>query len=157
MRRFFLLSIKPEYSERIFCGEKKFELRKRKLGIQRGDIVVVYTSSPTQALTGAFMAMGELELPVETMWARHRTKLGIKRGAFDEYFDGSESAVAIPIGRAVRIPAISLPDLRRVRPGFTPPQSFMYCPDILKDRVLRATCEQLVDATETARLHHPTP
>src|SRR5438128_2717444 len=124
MRRFFLLSIKPEYSDRIFSGEKKFELRKRRLGIRRGDIVVVYTSSPTRALTGAFMAMGELELPVEIMWARHRAQLGIERGAFDEYFDGSESAVAIPIGKAVRIPAIPLPDLRRFRPGFTPPQSF---------------------------------
>lgn len=146
MRRFFLLSIKPEYSDRIFSGAKKFELRKRRLGIRRGDIVVVYTSSPTRALTGAFMAMGELELPVGDMWTRHRAHLGIARGAFDKYFDGSENAVAIPIGRAIRIPSIPLPDLRRLRPGFTPPQSFMYCPDALKGHVLRATSECLVSS-----------
>lgn len=146
MRRFFLLSIKPEYSERIFAGTKKFELRKRRLGIRRGDIVLVYTSSPTQALTGAFMAMGELELPVETMWNRHRSQLGIDRAAFSTYYAGSDSSVAIPIGRTTRAPAIPLPELRKFRPGFTPPQSFMYCPPSLKDGVLRLTWEPLLRA-----------
>lgn len=144
MRRFFLLSIKPEYSERIFAGKKKFELRKKRLGIQRGDIVVVYTSSPTQALTGAFVALGEVELPVATLWNRHRNRLGISRSGYDQYFEGAEKAVAIPIGRTVRIPAFSLPDLRRLRPGFTPPQSFMYCPEALRDRALSGAWERLI-------------
>lgn len=145
-RRYFLLSIKPEYSARIFAGEKKFELRKRRLGIRRGDLVLVYTSSPAQALTGAFMAMGELELPVETIWNRYRSQLGIDRESYRTYFAGSATAVAIPIGRTITVSPVSLPELRRLRPGFTPPQSFMYCPSALKDGVLRPTWEALLKA-----------
>ena len=144
MRRFFLLSIKPEYSDRIFSGEKLFELRKRRLGICRGDIVVVYTSSPTQALTGAFVALGEVELPVEKLWAKHRARLGIERAAYSTYFDGADTAVAIPVGKTIRIPAIPLPDLRRLKPGFTPPQSFMYCPEPLRRNMPSGTWDQLI-------------
>jgi predicted transcriptional regulator len=132
VRRFFLLSIKPEYSEKIFAGQKKFELRKKRLGIRRGDIVFVYTSSPKQALTGAFVALGEVEAPVRDVWRRHRDRLGIEEHAYAKYFEGAETAVAISIGRSIRLPEISLPELRTLRPGFTPPQSYMYCPEPIR-------------------------
>ncbi|ATB30547.1 DUF3850 domain-containing protein [Melittangium boletus] len=131
MRRFFLLSIKPQYSELILSGEKKFELRKRKLGANPGDVVVIYTSSPTQALTGAFLVQEELEMPVATLWKRHRSVLGIQEEDYAEYFRNTDSAVAIAIGRTVILPPIPLDEPRRVRPGFTPPQSYMYCPEPL--------------------------
>jgi predicted transcriptional regulator len=142
-RRYFLLSIRPEYSERIFSGEKKFELRKRRLGIRRGDIVLVYTSSPIQALTGAFVALDEAEIPIEDLWKRHRAVLGIDRESYSTYFQNVENAVAITIGRTIRVPAISLPDLRKIQPGFTPPQSFMYCPDRLRSQVLEEAGSEL--------------
>jgi predicted transcriptional regulator len=131
VRRFFLLSIKPQYSERILSGEKKFELRKRKLGTRPGDVVVIYTSSPTRALTGAFIVQDEFEMPVTALWSLHRNDLGIRKEDYAEYFRDRDYAVAISIGRTVTLPPISLDELRRVRPGFAPPQSYMYFPEPL--------------------------
>ena len=146
MRRFFLLSIKPQYAERILSGEKKFELRKRKLGARSGDIVVIYTSSPTRALTGAFVVQEEIEMPVTALWRRYRNDLGIQQVDYAEYFRDKDHAVAIAIGRTVTLPPVSLDELRRVRPGFTPPQSYMYCPEPLTALVPPETLRKLLRA-----------
>ena len=146
MRRFFLLSIRPQYSERILSGHKRFELRKRKLGAVPGDVVVIYTSAPTQALTGAFLVEGELEMPVATLWRQHRMELGIQEEDYAEYFRNADRAVAIAIGRTVTIHHIPLDELRRVRPGFTPPQSYMYCPEPLTARFPASALRKLLRA-----------
>jgi predicted transcriptional regulator len=146
VRRFFLLSIRPQYSELILSGEKRFELRKRKLGTHPGDVVVIYTSSPTQALTGAFLVQEEFEMPVAMLWKQHRSVLGIQEEDYTEYFRNTDRAVAIAIGRTVTLPPIPLDELRRVRPGFTPPQSYMYCPEPFTALVPNGTLRKLLRA-----------
>ena len=49
-----LLSIHPEYAEKIFDGTKRVELRRVRPRLQNGDLVIVYVSSPVKAVCGAF-------------------------------------------------------------------------------------------------------
>ena len=48
-----LLSIKPEYANKIFDGQKHYEYRKR---IPKKEVskIVVYSSAPEQAVIGEF-------------------------------------------------------------------------------------------------------
>ena len=46
-----LMSIKPEYVNKIFSGEKKYEYRKR-LCKEKIDTIIVYSSSPIQKVVG---------------------------------------------------------------------------------------------------------
>ena len=49
-----LLSIKPEFVEKIFNGTKKYEFRKSIFKNKNIDTVVVYASSPWQYVIGEF-------------------------------------------------------------------------------------------------------
>jgi len=50
-----LLSIKPEFADKIFDGTKKYEFRRRifkKEGVKK---VIVYVTSPVQKIIGEFL------------------------------------------------------------------------------------------------------
>ena len=49
-----LLSIKPEYAEKIFEGTKKYEFRRSVFKNRNVKTVVVYASSPVQKVIGEF-------------------------------------------------------------------------------------------------------
>ena len=53
-KNFLLISIKPEYAQKILDGEKTVELRKTRTRLKPGDIVLVYVSSPQQVIAGFF-------------------------------------------------------------------------------------------------------
>ena len=57
-----LLSIKPEFVEKIFSGEKRFEFRKSAF---RQDIscVIVYATSPVRRIVGEFEVEEILQAP----------------------------------------------------------------------------------------------
>ena len=50
------LSIKKIYAERIIDGSKKIELRKRSIGIELGDLVLLYETTPDSMIKGGFIA-----------------------------------------------------------------------------------------------------
>ena len=49
-----LLSIKPEFVDKIFGGKKNFEYRKVIFRKQEIDTVIVYASTPTRRVIGEF-------------------------------------------------------------------------------------------------------
>ena len=49
-----LLSIKPEYAEKIFSGEKRYEFRKAVFKNQLIQTVVVYATMPVGKIIGEF-------------------------------------------------------------------------------------------------------
>ncbi len=63
-----LMSIKPEFAERIFNGEKEFEFRKR---VFKWDVktVVVYASYPICKLIGEFEVGGILSGDPQFIWS----------------------------------------------------------------------------------------
>jgi len=49
-----LLSIKPEYAEKILSGEKKYEYRRAIFKDQSVNKIIIYASSPIQKVIGEF-------------------------------------------------------------------------------------------------------
>lgn len=118
-----LLSIKPEFVEKIFAGTKKYEFRKSLF--KRSDItsVVIYASSPIKRIVGEFEIDDILSADVDTVWERTKHYSGITKDFFNKYFQKKEIANAIRIGRLKKYKTVkSLSDYNIQQA----PQSFCY-------------------------------
>ena len=125
--RALLLSVRPEFAERIFDGSKRVELRRRCPRIRPGDMVYIYVSSPVRALAGQFIVQRVLSLGVDDLWDVVRERAGVTQEEFEEYYKGAVLGYAIFIAESSRLPRpIGLATLRRIWGGFEPPQSFAY-------------------------------
>jgi predicted transcriptional regulator len=119
-----LLSIKPEYVEKIFSGEKKFEYRKcifQKKGVKT---IVIYSTMPVGRVVGEFQ-IGEIlsASPLE-IWSITKEFSGIKEDFFQQYFKDKDLAHAIQIQKLVVYKKSK--KLNEVIAGNVPPQSFCY-------------------------------
>lgn len=126
-RRVLFLSIRPKYAGLILDGRKTVELRRVRPKVAHGDLVLLYASSPTCELVGAF-TVDAVEVSSPTaLWKRHGSALGVTRSQLYAYFTGTSRAVAISVKdpRRIRHPR-TLADLRSQLPGFVPPQSYVY-------------------------------
>jgi len=63
-----LLSIKPEFAERIFQGIKRYEFRKAIFRNRNVNKVIVYASAPISKVIGEFEIDDILEHEVEELW-----------------------------------------------------------------------------------------
>lgn len=118
-----LLSIKPEFAEKIFNGTKKFEFRRSIFKNQNIRKVVVYASSPVQKVIGEFEIDHILSLHPESLWEKTFKDSGISQEYFFEYFGDKE------IGHAIKVKNIKRykkPLCIREDFKVTPPQSFLY-------------------------------
>jgi predicted transcriptional regulator len=125
-RKTLLISIKPRFATMIFSGVKTVELRRKEPKVGPGDRMIVYVSSPTMEVTGeCTVAEIEKDTP-DKIWRRIRGKAGVSKQEFDEYFDGTDLAVAIHVHK----PKVfgNPVCLRTLRHAFSmqPPQSFRY-------------------------------
>ncbi|MGL4094824.1 ASCH domain-containing protein [Agrobacterium cavarae] len=119
-----LLSIKPEYAEKIFNGEKSFEFRKTIFTDPDVDTVVVYATMPVGKVIGEFKIADVHEGEPEDIWRKTEKKSGISSSFFSEYFLGRKRAYAIEVGetKIFDVPKTVMEILGRS----TPPQSFAY-------------------------------
>ncbi len=97
-----LLSIKPEFAEKIFNGTKKFEFRKSIFKKSNVRTVVVYASSPIQQVIGEFTIDTILNDDVDTIWKKTARYAGITRDFYLSYFANKEKAYAIKIRNTKR-------------------------------------------------------
>lgn len=119
-----LLSIKPEYVEKILNGTKRYEYRKvmpRQGGVQS---VVIYSTLPDGMVVGEFSIKRVLRRSPRELWALTSSESGISAEFFDAYFAGREVACAFEIDVATRYdhpkPLVDVCDTTH------PPQSFRY-------------------------------
>lgn len=118
-----LLSIKPEFANKIFDGTKKFEFRKaifKRTDIRR---VIVYASSPVQKVIGEFQIESILNDSVENLWKRTSEFSGITKDFYQQYFAGREQAYAIQVGNVKRFKKAKT--LQDYNINFAP-QSYVY-------------------------------
>ncbi len=118
-----LLSIKPEFAEKIFDGTKKFEFRKTIFKDTNVRKVVVYASAPVQKVIGEFAISDILNDDVDTIWKKTYRYSGISRDFYLSYFSNKEKAYAIKIGKITRYRQAR--DLSDYNLSFAP-QSFAY-------------------------------
>ena len=118
-----LLSIKPEFTNRIFSGQKKFEFRKQKPATPT-TLVFIYESSPTKMIVGWFTIKKMIAGSPQEIWNQCGDKGGISRSKFFEYCKGSDIVFAFEIGKTFRFP---IPfDPLALDENFKPPQNFSY-------------------------------
>jgi len=127
MKKVLLISVKPEFASKIFNGEKRIELRKIKPNIKKGDIVVIYESSPTMALKGSFIVNEVVSGCPDTLWNTYSAIAGISRQKYELYYQNHEKAYGIVFNEIseYKVP-LSLELLRKLWDGFAPPQSYRY-------------------------------
>ena len=126
-----LLSIKPYFAYKIFTGEKRIELR-RKLpkNLQKGDLVLVYASSPEKNIYGAFTIKKIISFPPDQLWKKTYKKSSIEKQDFETYFSGTKIGYGIEIDKYWSFPnPISLNDIKDYDTSFNIPQSFRYLKD----------------------------
>lgn len=126
-QRDVVLSIRPQYSDRILEGKKTVELRRRfPVSAPSGTIAYIYSTTPVRAMVGHAAIRDVLKLPIEQIWTKFEDVALIERKHFDKYFEGLDFGYALCFDevRSFSRP-IPLSELRE-RFGFEPPQSFLY-------------------------------
>ena len=118
-----LLSIKPEYANKIFTGEKKYEYRRTIFRNKQVKKVLVYASSPIKKVIGEFDIDFILSKEISELWNRTKDHSGISEDFFYRYFDDKEIGHAIKVKkfRKYRRPLCLKEDFQLL-----PPQSFIY-------------------------------
>ncbi|HMJ67365.1 MAG TPA: hypothetical protein VK508_00640 [Cyclobacteriaceae bacterium] len=118
-----LLSIKPEYANKIFDGTKKYEFRKIMFRNSNITTVVVYSSSPVQQVIGEFEIDNILSSAPKDVWTKTKEFSGISKELFFEYFADKEVAHAIKIKSVKKY---KKPLNIKSEFNVSPPQSYLY-------------------------------
>lgn len=119
-----LLSIKPQFVEEIFSGNKKFEYRKAIFKKKDIKTIVIYATMPVGKIVGEFDIDTILEEDPKSLWEHTKEYSGITEEFYNEYFNGRDKGFAIKIKslKEYRIPICPY----NTYENFTAPQSFKY-------------------------------
>lgn len=118
-----ILSIKPEFADKIFEGTKKYEFRRVIFKNTEVSKIIVYASSPVQKIIGEFEIDQIINSDLESLWNKTRKHSGISQDYFFEYFSKKERGFAIKIKNFKRY---RQPKCIRSDFNALPPQSFLY-------------------------------
>jgi len=122
-----IISIHPQYSEKILKGKKTVELRRRfPLSTAKGTKIYIYSTSPVMAIVGCAEISDIIKLPIQNIWKKYSKSALIKKHDFEVYFEGLTEGFALELTNAQTFQTpMNLEELRE-RFNFTPPQSFIY-------------------------------
>ena len=121
-----LLSIKPEFVERIFDGSKKYEYRKMLFKRNDINVVVIYASAPVKRVVGEFRIKYIFSESVDVLWERTKEYSGISREYYLSYFQHKNIANAIEIGKIKKYKKMKMLSDYNIAQA---PQSFCYISD----------------------------
>lgn len=121
-----LLSIRPEFTEKIFSGEKLYEFRKQKPKERIGK-VLIYESRRSRKILGWFSIRTIHSGSPEEIWERCKCQSGIEKESYLVYCNGKTVIYAIEIDQIFRFDQPMNPN--DIIPDFKPPQNFVYVSD----------------------------
>lgn len=117
-----LLSIRPEYVERILQGTKKFEYRKR-LAKEDVSVIYIYSTYPSMKVVGSVQVIGRISASPTALWEKTKAMAGISRAKYRDYFRGCKVAYAYELGE---VTIFEKPQPLSVYGLDLAPQSFAY-------------------------------
>lgn len=117
-----LLSINPQYVDKILSHEKKFEYRKNKCK-KNIDTIIIYSTYPVMKIVGEVKVLDIIEDNVTNVWKKTKSYSGISKKFFENYFKGKKNAVAYKLGKITKY---NTPLLLKDFGIKMPPQSFVY-------------------------------
>ena len=118
-----ILSIKPEFANKIFDGTKKYEFRKKIFKNNKVKTVIVYASFPIQQVIGEFEIEKIINHDIDTLWHMTQPHSGISEDYFYQYFAEKEFGYAIKIKKTKKY---KIPKCLKADFNLLPPQSFAY-------------------------------
>ena len=121
-----VLSIKPEFANKIFDGTKKFEFRKSIFKNENIKSIIVYASSPVQQVIGEFQIGLIHNHDLDTLWQLTQEHSGISEEFYYQYFANKEQGFAIEV---IKPKLYKKPKCLREDFNLLPPQSFAYWTD----------------------------
>jgi len=89
-----LLSINPQFVDKIISGEKKYEFRTR-VAKKRVKRIVIYCTFPRMKILAEAEILGVLKMDPESLWKETQKQAGITKSFFDAYFKGGKSPTLI--------------------------------------------------------------
>ena len=92
-----LLSIKPEYVEKILAGSKKYEFRKFRCRVDV-DTIIIYSTSPIKQVVAEVEMLEVVEGDVAEVWQKTKNMAGITKAAYSSYYRGRKIATAYKLG-----------------------------------------------------------
>lgn len=123
--RDILISLAPAYTRAILEGRKTVELRRRRINVNNGTRIWLYSKVPTGRVEGTARVQRIHEADPKGLWSKYSELVGISRAEFDEYFQGCSKGCAIVLDRAEAVvPSLDLETMRNKVAGFHPPQFF---------------------------------
>ncbi|MBA0884508.1 ASCH domain-containing protein [Flavobacterium undicola] len=118
-----ILSIKPEYANKIFNGSKKFEFRRSIFKNKEVTKIIVYASSPISKIIGEFEIAKILHEDLKSLWKLTKQSSGITEKYYYDYFIGKENGFALEVKKVKLYKEVVC--IKEVY-GISPPQSFAY-------------------------------
>jgi predicted transcriptional regulator len=132
MKESILISIHPEYVEKIFSGKKRFEFRRK---IPSGQLrrVVIYATAPVKSVVAVVEVKSIFSDSPERLWFLTRRSAGISKKIFKQYFAGRGIAHAIELGnlRVLDNPKT----LTAICPSIVAPQSYRFVDESFFDKL----------------------
>lgn len=97
-----IMSIKPQYANRILNGTKKFEFRRSiPKQIDEIDKVFIYSTFPIQRVIGHFTVKEVHKMNPLELWLHTWEQAGIEINDFQQYFQDKEFGYAIEVDEVI--------------------------------------------------------
>lgn len=91
-----LMSIKPNFAQKIYDGSKKFEYRRTRIKSKQG-ICYIYETQPVSKITGWFQYSGIIQMEIPDLWNLTKEFSGISEVDFFTYFQSKLEGNALQI------------------------------------------------------------
>lgn len=143
-----LLSVRPRFADALLDGTKTVEVRRRPVRLHAGALCLLYSSSPTRALTGALTVAGVEHGTPDELWRRHGPRTALNRDEYDNYLHGRSTACALVVTAPIVFHTpVPLAELRRRNHTFVPPQSYRFVRDGEIEALLNGQAAELTALT----------
>ena len=90
-----LISLHPRHCDNLVSGRKTVELRRRKMAVQPGTRVWIYSTHPRACVEACAIVDGVFSGSHDELWNAFGDKVAVSRCEFDHYFAGTTDAHAI--------------------------------------------------------------
>ncbi|MDN3594210.1 hypothetical protein [Zunongwangia endophytica] len=140
-----LISVKPEFAEKILIGKKTIELRKSTpKKVNKENYILIYVTSPIKELWAICKINNLIKEDKKTFWNKYGSKTGITKYQFNEYCKTNENAFGIELKEIKNFSkySIELKDLKKAFPNFMPPQTYSY---IKSDEINFSVLKQILN------------
>lgn len=135
-----LMSIKPEYANKIMSGEKHVELRRFfPQDVAEKSVMFIYSSSPEKAIIGYVRIKKVQKLPIMEIWKLYGKDACIEYKKFRAYFAGKKEGYALILTEPKKFNKAIEREKMQEQHRFSPPQSYKYLTKELYELIYEST------------------